>query len=87
MALHFVGFRGDEYVRACRMFGNPDLIHYDWDVRALQEFAPGDVMVFARGSMADTPRSPSFNDSERYKWHFGSILPQDRPQAPSTGTG
>ena len=44
--LHFVGFRGDEYNRAIRVFGPPDFIHRDWDWRAFHEVAPGDVVVF-----------------------------------------
>lgn len=48
-ALHFVGFRGNEYARACRTFGKPDFIHYVWDRRAKREIAPADVIVFAKG--------------------------------------
>jgi len=48
-AVHFVGFRGDEYVSAVRVWGQPDFIHMGWDRRALREIAEGDVIVFAQG--------------------------------------
>ncbi len=46
--LHFVGFRGDEYLNAVRVFGKPDFFHYVWDRRAKREIAAGDLVVFAR---------------------------------------
>lgn len=67
MAIHFVGFRGDEYTRACKVFGKPDFIHRIWDVRAKfgGEFDPeNDVFIFAKGSFSDIPSQYSFNDSE-----------------------
>ena len=60
--MHFVGFRGDEYVRALRVFGEPDFIHRGWDLRAQREIAPGDTVVFATGSYDQEPRKRSFND-------------------------
>jgi hypothetical protein len=47
-AVHFVGFRGDEYHSAVRAFGPPDFVHRVWDVRAAAEVAPHDTVVFAR---------------------------------------
>lgn len=64
MALHFVGFRGDEYLRAIKLFGRPDFIHRYHDVRMVKEIAEGDVVVFANGEESKEPRHPSFNDSE-----------------------
>ena len=46
MALHFVGFRGDEYHRACRVFGSPDFVHPRFDARATQEAEPTDQFAF-----------------------------------------
>lgn len=63
-ALHFIGFRGDEYFRACRFWGSPDFVHRNWDVRARQEVINDDVAVFAKGDDATSPRPQSFNDSE-----------------------
>lgn len=47
--LHFVGFKDDRYWNAVRVFGLPDFYHRIWDVRARQEAAPGDEIVFADG--------------------------------------
>ena len=60
--VHFVGFRGDEYVRAMRVFGRPEYIHRGWDLRARREIAEGDVVVFAKGEFDQQPRVMSFND-------------------------
>jgi hypothetical protein len=65
--IHFVGFRGDEYHSAVRIFGEPDFIHRYWDVRALGDVDPdNDVVVFARQKDWDnikTPRVQAFDDS------------------------
>lgn len=47
--VHFVGFRGDEYNRACRIWGEPDFVHIRWDRRSAREIADGDTIVFATG--------------------------------------
>lgn len=49
-AVHFVGFRGDEYVRAVRVFGPPDFVHVSLDARVAGDVAPGDLVVFANGA-------------------------------------
>lgn len=64
--LHFVGFRGDEYLSALRAFGKPDFWHRNWDMRALQEVAPGDTVIFAREAGTKPPSPFSFNDSEQF---------------------
>lgn len=61
-ALHFVGFRGDEYLSARRVWGRPDFFHLGWDLRAQREIAPGDVVVFARGPADQAPQVRSFPD-------------------------
>jgi|6_EtaG_2_1085325.scaffolds.fasta_scaffold35286_4 hypothetical protein len=48
-ALHFVGFRGDEYTSAVAVFGKPDFFHKCFDNWALAEFFEGDTVVFANG--------------------------------------
>lgn len=63
MAVHFIGFRDDRYHNAVKVFGQPDFIHRYWDVRAKQEIAEGDVVVFAKGTESDAPRAYTFNDS------------------------
>jgi Na+(H+)/acetate symporter ActP len=61
-AVHFVGFRGDEYLRAVRLYGRPDFIHQRWDQRCLREIAVGDVLIFARGTDADPPAAHNGSD-------------------------
>lgn len=61
-ALHFVGFRGAEYVSAVRVWGRPDFFHVGWDLRAQREIAEGDVVVFARGPSDQAPSVRSFPD-------------------------
>jgi hypothetical protein len=60
--LHFVGFTGEEYLSACRVFGMPDFIHRGYDLRALREIAPGDTVIFATGHAGQAPRNKSFDD-------------------------
>lgn len=64
-ALHFVGFRGDEYTTAVKLFGLPDFYHYCYDVRAASEFMDGDTVVFANGS--EKRCFPiAYNDSDKF---------------------
>lgn len=50
-AVHFVWFRGDEYLSARRVWGEPDFIHMRWDLRARREIDfEVDTVVFARGA-------------------------------------
>lgn len=63
-AVHFVGFRGDEYAAAVRVWGLPDFIHRNNDPRVTfgGEVGPYDTLVFARGAEARR-HEHSFNDS------------------------
>lgn len=61
-AVHYVGFRGDEYVRALAVFGPPDFVHIGWDMWAKLDIADGDVAVFARGTFEDVPSAYGFPD-------------------------
>ena len=61
-ALHYVGFRGDEYSAALRIFGPPDFIHLGWDRWARQEVVPGDTAIFARGTADDPPSVYGYPD-------------------------
>lgn len=54
-ALHFVGFRGEEFWSAVRIWGRPDFFHRWWDTRARREIAAGDTIVFASGDEAQAP--------------------------------
>lgn len=63
MALHFVGFKDDRVRVALRVFGPPDFWHRVWDQRAKVEIMPGDVAVFADGSIDDPVRDFGWDDS------------------------
>jgi hypothetical protein len=61
-AVHFIGFRGDEYLSAVRVFGRPTFIHRGWDLRARRDIADDDLVVFAKGDADQAPSVRSFND-------------------------
>ncbi len=44
--VHFIGFRGDEYVRAMRVWGRPDFVHEYATWSVLGDCAPGDTVIF-----------------------------------------
>ena len=44
--VHYVGFRGDEYVRAHRIWGGPVMIHKWYDDRVFTEVGDSDVVIF-----------------------------------------
>lgn len=62
-AVHFVGFRGDEYLSAVRVFGKPGFIHMGWDRRARREIADGDLVVFAKGDDAQPVAERNYSDT------------------------
>lgn len=47
--VHYIGFRGDEFVRARRLWGGPVMIHRRWDRRAQRDIGPDDLVIFAEG--------------------------------------
>lgn len=47
--IHFVGFRSQEYISACRVWGEPDFIHKVHDGRMREEISKDDTVVFANG--------------------------------------
>ena len=63
--IHFVGFRGDEFTSAVRVFGRPDFFHRRWDHRAVGDVAPGDTVVFANKVDPGKVNSFSFDDSNQ----------------------
>lgn len=44
--VHFVGFRGEEYWSAVKVWGTPQWIHKDYDARVFTEVGKNDVVVF-----------------------------------------
>lgn len=62
-AVHFIGFKGEEYWSAVRIWGRPGFIHRRWDMRAKRDIDPEvDVVVFAQGTGADQPSVKSGDD-------------------------
>jgi len=53
--IHFIGFRGYEYVSAVRVWGIPDFIHPVHDRRAYIEIdKENDILIFANKESEDT---------------------------------
>lgn len=68
-AVIFVGFKGDEFNRAMKVFGPPDIVARYADPRLFGDIAPGDTVVFANGeelNIARRANKPSFNDSMHF---------------------
>jgi hypothetical protein len=63
--LHFIGFRGDEYYRAIRVFGQPDFVHKFFDGRVREEADVNDTFIFANGSE---------NKFTKYNWDASSAF-------------
>lgn len=62
-AVHFVGFRGDEYLSAVRVWGKPGFIHMGWDRRARRDIDfERDTIVFARGPHDQPVAERNFDD-------------------------
>ena len=65
--IHFVGFRGEEYNSAVKIWGKPDFFHKIWDYRAVGDIVPGvDTVIFAKYSPDDKPSEYSYDDSSFY---------------------
>ena len=64
-AIHFVGFKGEEFFSAVRVWGLPDFVHRWKDDRFKHggEVHPNDLVVFANGEETKV-RKYTFNDSE-----------------------
>ncbi len=62
--LHFVRFKGEEYLSAVQVFGKPDFFHRQNDIRLLYggEVAENDILVFANNSENKFSKW-AFNDS------------------------
>jgi len=55
--VHYIGLRGDEFVRAFRLFGGPAMIHRVHDIRAVSEIDPEtDLAIFAGREREDRVR-------------------------------
>jgi hypothetical protein len=55
--VHYIGFRGDEYTRAYRLFGGPAMIHRVNDARTQGDIAEGvDLAIYANKEREDRVR-------------------------------
>lgn len=63
---HFVGFKDDRYRTAVKVWGKPDFVHRFWDRRAVDEVAPGDVVIFATGDEHQPVMPYAFDDSANF---------------------
>ena len=61
--LHLIGFRGEEYWSAKRIWPDmPVMIHRVHDRRAQHDIGPGDIVVFANKEREDVIRPFNGND-------------------------
>lgn len=60
--IHFVGFRGEEYWSAVKIWGKPDFFHLGYDNRMKRLVDNGDLIVFANGYEARGPQFYSYPD-------------------------
>ena len=64
--VHCVGFRGEEYNRAVRVFGLPDFIHLVHDRRMYGDVGDGDLLIF--GPKADPNVLSEFSWQDHTLW-------------------
>jgi hypothetical protein len=69
-AVHFVGFRGEEYWSAVKIWGLPDFIHIGWDRYAMHAIIPEDTVVFAKGEWTQEPNHYGYPDMKRGPLHL-----------------
>lgn len=63
-SIHFIGFRGDEYTRAKRVWGEPDFIHKWHDSRMYGDVGDGDTLIFANKTRPEFISEYSWQDHE-----------------------
>jgi hypothetical protein len=64
VSVHFIGFRGDEFNRAIRIFGQPNFIHMWHDHRMYGDVGDGDTLVFANKADPNVISQYSWQDHE-----------------------
>jgi len=62
--VHFIGFRGEEFWSAVRVFGYPDFIHKWHDHRMYGDVGDGDTLVFANKATPNIISEFSWQDHE-----------------------
>ena len=67
MAVHFIGFRGNEYNNAVKVFGEPDFVHMSHDQRMYGEVdLDKDVLVF--GPKSDPRKICEYSDQTQERF-------------------
>ena len=64
--VHFVGFRGEEYWSAVKVFGKPTFIHRWHDHRMYGDVAKADTLIF--GPKADPAHVAEFSDQDHERF-------------------
>jgi len=64
--VHFIGFRGEEYWSAVKIFGVPDFIHLIHDSRLYGDVGEHDILIF--GPKADPNRISEFSWQDHELW-------------------
>lgn len=60
--IHFVGFKDDRYWNVVKVWGKPDFYHIWFDKRALRDFGPDDIVIFATGEHDQEPKKHNAPD-------------------------
>lgn len=64
--VHFIGFRGEEYWSAVKVFGPPDFVHMTHDNRMYGDVGEYDVLVFGPKAHPDRISDYSWQDHENW---------------------
>jgi len=66
MDIHFIGFRGEEYNSAIKVFGKPDFIHMSHDNRMYGDVDETDILIF--GPKADPEYISKYSWQDHELW-------------------
>lgn len=61
-AVHFAGFRGEEYWSAVKISGVPDFLHNGWEHYAMHAISPRTGRVFVKGEWTQDPTQDGYPD-------------------------
>ena len=65
-SIHFIGFRGEEYWSAVRVWGRPDFVHLIHDHRLYGDVGQDDVLIF--GPKADPTIISAYSWQDHELW-------------------
>jgi hypothetical protein len=64
--IHFIGFRGEEFWSAVKVWGQPDFVHMIHDARMYGDVGPDDTLVFGPKASPDIISQYSWQDHENW---------------------